>query len=1317
MRSQELFFYDSGAEALSKFRLDKLWSSMAPLLPDISGISARFMHFALLSRELTVEERRILTALLTYGPESIGRETQSAGQLLAIPRPGSISPWSSKATDIAQRCGLDCILRLERGIRYRFNTPGQRSLTPEEQFAVAPLLHDRMTQVLVRLESEAKILFKQAEPKPLVRLKGMDKKSLQEANRRMGLALSSQEIDYLLDFYRQAGRAATDVELMMFAQANSEHCRHKIFNAQWVIDGDPQNETLFGMIRHTHNLFPADTVVAYSDNSAVIADGVDTRCYRFYPEPEKRHYDHQQSDSHILMKVETHNHPTAISPYPGAATGSGGEIRDEGATGRGGWPKAGLTGFSVSNLSLPEAKQPWEGDYGKPDRIVSALDIMLEAPIGAAAFNNEFGRPNIFGYFRTFEMLVSGEMRGYHKPIMVAGGMGMVRDQHVQKQPLRPGDLIIQLGGPAMLIGLGGGAASSQASGQSDETLDFASVQRENAEMERRCQEVLNCCWQLGCDNPIQSLHDIGAGGLSNAVPELIHDGGVGGRLDLRHVPNDDHGMSPMEIWCNEAQERYMLAIRPEDLARFKSICLRERCPFAVLGEATEEKHLKVIDSNNQEVVVDMPLDVLLGKPPKMIREVERVWPELLPLQFPQSGSPTKGDVTGIDLNQAIYRVLKIPAVADKTFLVTIGDRSVTGLVSRDPMVGPWQVPVADVAVTARDFVGYRGEAMTMGERTPVALISGPASARLAIGEAVTNMAAAFTGGIEKIKLSANWMSPAGHRNEDANLFDTVRTVGMTLCPQLGISVPVGKDSMSMKTVWQQDGEDRSVTAPLSLIISAFAPVQDIRLSVTPVLKRDEDSVLILVDLGLRKNRLGGSALAQAYDQMGEVSADLDDPEMLNQFFSAMQQLISEKRILAYHDRSDGGLFVTLCEMAFAGRVGLKINLDGLGDDPASILFAEELGAVLQIRRKDQHRVLRLFEGCGFIQEIGAIGEGDHIRFFWQEEILIDQKRVDLHRAWSETTWRMQSLRDNPQCALEEYDRILDEEDPGLHAKVAFFPETEVREEKDLIHIPGLSLGVRPKVAILREQGVNGHVEMAAAFHRAGFKAVDVMMHDFLTGQVNLDGYNGLVACGGFSFGDVLGAGEGWAKSILFNETLSTRFAHFLRNDASFALGVCNGCQMLSRLKSMIPGSEAWPRFVRNKSEQFESRVAMVEIMDSPSIFFQEMAGSRLPIVCAHGEGRAEFSDMKAAKKVLDKGMVALRYVDNRGQSTETYPANPNGSPLGITGLSSEDGRVTIMMPHPERVFRVVQNSWYPDHWSGDSPWMRMFHNARRWLT
>jgi len=1294
-----------GAPALSPFRAEKLLKQVRELIPDVASVYAEFMHFVAVDDTLSDMQLGTLNRLLTYGPK-VPVEPADGILFLVIPRPGTISPWSSKATDIARNCGLRAIQRIERGVAYYLRTDAR--LTRHQRESLASLLHDRMTERVFHEMAGAELLFDVEEPRTLKRIPVLEggRDALAAANAELGLALADDEIDYLTESFQRLERDPTDVELMMFAQANSEHCRHKIFNASWDIDGEAQDKSLFAMIRNTNEVSGEGVLSAYSDNAAVLAGSYGQR---FYPDPASLQYGYSEEDINILIKVETHNHPTAISPYSGSATGAGGEIRDEGATGKGGKPKAGLTGFTVSNLHIPGFEQPWEMPGSRPDRIASPLDIMLEGPIGGASFNNEFGRPNLCGYFRTFEQTVAGpagdEVRGYHKPIMIAGGMGNIRSEHVDKGEIPVAAKLIVLGGPAMLIGLGGGAASSMDSGASSENLDFASVQRENPEMERRCQEVIDRCWQLGEANPIAFIHDVGAGGLSNALPELVKDGGRGGRFELRDVPNDEPGMSPAEIWCNESQERYVLAVEPDDMARFDAICRRERCPYAEVGEALEEKELKVHDAYFGDYPVELPMQVLFGKPPRMHRSAEKAH-----FTKPVFDSRT------IDVKEAAERILRLPSVASKSFLITIGDRSITGLVARDQMVGPWQVPVADVAVTSASYHGYAGEAMAMGERTPVACIDGPASGRMAIGETITNIAAAAIGKLSDIRLSANWMAPAGHPGEDENLYATVRAVGMELCPALGISIPVGKDSMSMKTVWEESSEQKSVTSPLSLIISGFAPVTDVRRTLTPELRRESgESDLILIDLGAGRNRIGGSALAQVYQSMGAVAPDLDDPEDLKAFFAVIQGLNSDNRVLAYHDRSDGGLFTSLCEMAFAGRVGVDVSLDGLAENDSQLareLFNEELGAVIQVRRKDTADILQQFSAAGLGEQVAVIGtlnEDDRIRVTFNDEAVIDEARSHYQKVWAETSYRMQALRDNSDCAAEEFAALDREDDPGLNASLTFDPSEDIAA-------PMINTGVRPRIAVLREQGVNGQVEMAAAFDRAGFASVDVHMSDVLSGRVTLDEFQALVACGGFSYGDVLGAGEGWAKSILFNTRGRDQFAAFFERSDVLALGVCNGCQMMSNLRELIPGTEGWPHFVRNRSEQFEARQVMVEVTPSRSLLLQGMEGSRLPVAVAHGEGRAEFRSQRHLDRIVSQEQVAMRYIDNAGGLTETYPANPNGSPQGITGLSNEDGRVTIMMPHPERVFRAVQNSWHPPEWDEDGAWLRLFRNARRWL-
>jgi len=1292
-----------GAPALSAFRHGKLLAQLIAKVPAVSGLYAEFAHFAEVSGTLGADEEQVLARLLKYGPSVPVQEP--AGRLfLVVPRFGTISPWSSKASDIAHNCGLSKIQRLERGIA--FYVQGEFSDANAQLIAAA--LHDRMTQLVLERFEDAANLFSHAQPKPLtaVDVLGGGRAALEPANIELGLALADDEIDYLVTSFTGLGRNPHDIELMMFAQANSEHCRHKIFNASWDIDGESQDKSLFGMIKNTYQMHSEGVLSAYKDNASVI---VGHEAGRFYPNPETGEYAATRQPVHILMKVETHNHPTAIAPFPGAATGSGGEIRDEGATGRGSKPKAGLTGFTVSNLNIPDFEQPWEKPYGKPERIVTPLDIMIEGPLGGAAFNNEFGRPALAGYFRTFEQRVETprgeEVRGYHKPIMLAGGMGNIREDHVQKGEISVGAKLIVLGGPAMLIGLGGGAASSMATGASSADLDFASVQRDNPEMERRCQEVIDRCWQLGEQNPIKFIHDVGAGGLSNAFPELVNDGGRGGRFDLRNIPNDEPGMAPHEIWCNESQERYVLSVDAGDFERFKAICERERCPFAVVGEATEELHLTVADSHFGNKPVDMPLNVLLGKTPRMHRSASR-----------EAELGDDFSAASVYLDEAVARVLRHPAVASKSFLITIGDRSITGMVARDQMVGPWQVPVADCAVTTTSYDVNTGEAMAMGERTPLALLDAPASGRMAIGETLTNLAAARIDKLSDIKLSANWMAAAGHPGEDARLYDTVRAVGMELCPQLGLTIPVGKDSMSMKTRWDEEGAEKSVTSPMSLVVSGFAPVVDVRQTLTPQLRLDKGATdLILIDLGRGQNRMGGSILAQVYGKLGRQAPDVDDAEDLQAFFAVIQGLNADGLLQAYHDRSDGGLLTTVLEMAFAGHCGLSLNLDGLLDDAdeiPAVLFNEELGAVIQVRQDDTEIVLAQFSAAGLGDCVAVIGQPINNGYvsisLGGNEVFSGDRRL-LQQQWAETSYRIQRLRDNVDCADQEFDALLEEDNPGLSVKLSF----DVNQD---IAAPYIKRGVRPQVAVLREQGVNGQVEMAAAFDRAGFTAVDVHMSDILSGRISLEDFKGLVACGGFSYGDVLGAGEGWAKSILFNARARDGFQAFFERSDSFALGVCNGCQMMSNLHELIPGSESWPHFVRNRSEQFEARVAMVQVQESPSIFLQGMTGSRLPIAIAHGEGHAEFENEAALLEADLSGTVALRYIDNHGKVTERYPANPNGSPRGITGLTTRDGRVTIMMPHPERVFRAVTNSWRPDEWQEDGGWMRMFRNARVWV-
>ncbi len=1286
-----------GAPALSTFRLERLLAALKHVEPSVGRLRADYLHFVDLLRPLAPAETAVLHRLLDFAADAPVAATP-AQLLLAIPRPGTISPWSSKATDIAHVCGLDAVRRIERGRAWRIEC--ESSLPAARLMALAPFLHDPMTEAVLTDASEARCLFEPQSHRPLARiaLGGDPPAAIAAANDALGLALSAAEIRYLADVFVELGRDPTDVEVMMFAQANSEHCRHKIFNADWIVDGLPALRTPFAMIRHTRDRSPEGVLSAYSDNAAVLAGSMGSR---FFPGAGDHSYRWQDEPVDILIKVETHNHPTAISPFPGAATGSGGEIRDEGATGRGAKPKAGLVGFTVSNLRIPDFEQPWEKDHGRPPRIASALDIMLEGPIGAAAFNNEFGRPGILGFFRTFEQRLgsdpAGVVRGYHKPIMIAGGLGNVRRAHVQKQPVPAMAPLVLLGGPAMLIGLGGGATSSQGSGAASVELDFASVQRGNPEMQRRAQQVIDACWAMGEDNPILMIHDVGAGGLSNAVPEVVAQEGGGGRIDLRLVPSDEPGMSPLEIWCNEAQERYVLALAPGRLAEFEALCRRERCPSAVIGQATGDGRLLVQDSRAGILAVDMPVAALLGQPPRMRREAHR-----------RLRAGDGFDARGLDAGECLERLLCLPAIADKGFLVTIGDRTVGGLISRDPLVGPWQVPVSDVAVTLSGLRGHSGEAMAIGERPPIALLDAPASGRIAVGEAITNIAAADVRRLGDVKLSANWMAACGEPGEDADLFDTVCAIGEVLCPALGVAIPVGKDSLSMQTRWRANGSDRAVVAPLSLIVSAFAPVADVRRTLTPVLDLTQgQSALILVDLGGGRDRLGGSSLAQVHGRIGDVPPDLDDPSRLVSFFAAIRELADAELVLAYHDRSDGGLAITLLEMAFAGRAAFDVDLGAVAA-PVAALFAEELGGVLQVRESELARVLAVLSGHGLAtlsRRIGTVGDGRRLSISAAGRRLIDDDRSRLQAIWSETSWRMQRLRDDPDCADEEQATRLDQDDPGLSWQLCFDPEEDIAS-------PMIATGSRPRVAILREQGVNSQVEMAAAFDCAGFLAVDLHMTDLIDGGADLDGFQALVACGGFSYGDVLGAGSGWARSILFNARARDLFAAWFADSRRLTLGVCNGCQMLAGLAELIPGAGTWPRFVRNRSEQFEGRLSLVEIAPSRSPFFDGMAGSRLPIAVAHGEGRAEFGSI--AQEQAAASLVTLRFVDNRGRVATRYPSNPNGSPQGAAGFTSEDGRVTIMMPHPERVFRTAQNSWHPANAGEDSGWMRIFRNARR---
>lgn len=1321
----------------------------------VADITAHYEHYVHVEPALEPEDHLRLTQLLDYGVQEAptGKENKNALVLRVFPRFGTVSPWASKATDIAHNCGLPGVRRIERGIRYVIvpsrGLLGSKSLDESQLARIAASLHDRMTQTVVDASFDGAALFASLPGKTIETIDVMAKgrAALEEADRRLGLALSEDEVDYLVDAFTQLGRNPTDVELMMFAQANSEHCRHKIFNAQWVIDGQDQPNTLFSMIRATHAAQPEGTVVAYSDNAAIMAGGPATVFHAGEPGGQAL-YRHYPATLHTLMKVETHNHPTAIAPFPGAATGAGGEIRDEGATGRGSKPKAGLTGFTVSSLRFKDAPEPWEADsHGLPERIASPLDIMIEGPIGGAAFNNEFGRPNLLGYFRSFEQTAGGMRWGYHKPIMIAGGLGSIDDRLTHKDPIPPGALLIQLGGPGMRIGMGGGAASSMSAGANSAELDFDSVQRDNPEMERRAQEVIDRCWQQGDGNPIIAIHDVGAGGLSNAFPELVNDAGRGAIFELKQVHLEESGLSPAEIWSNESQERYVLAVLPEDLPRFELIADRERCPYAVVGVATDERQLRVTygeglpgfaDAQHEQPAagqprpVDVPIDVILGKPPRMTRDVSRVMVSHEPV-----------DVVGIALDQAIERVLRHPTVASKNFLITIGDRTVGGLSSRDQMVGPWQVPVADCAVTLADYEGVRGEAMAMGERTPLAMIDAPASGRMAVAEALTNLAASDVQSLKDVKLSANWMAACGVEGQDAALYDTVSAVS-TWCQQLDLSIPVGKDSLSMRTSWQHEGESRQVIAPVSLVVTAFAPVGDVRATLTPQLRTDVgDTALILIDLGFGQQRLGGSVLAQVHGQAGQSVPDMDDAAALGAFFKTVRHLAAQGLVLAYHDRSDGGLLATVCEMAFAGRVGVSINLDMLTIDPHSAdwgdykirpeqvsvqrdeltlkaLFAEEAGAVIQVplaRRDDVLQQLRAAGLSAHSHVMGSLNKSDEIQIYRDGQCIYQKPRAQLGQQWAEVTRRIMALRDNPACAQAEYDRWQDPSDPGLSPRVGFDPQEDVAA-------PYVATGNRPRIAVLREQGCNSQVEMAWAFDRAGFEVLDVHMTDLLAGRASLADVQGLVAVGGFSYGDVLGAGEGWARTIRYNDQLADQFAQYFARPDTFALGVCNGCQMMAALASMIPGAEHWPRFTRNQSEKYEARLSLVEIADSPSLFMQGMAGTRVPVAVAHGEGYADFS------KQGDPGKVhgVLHYIDNHGARTEQYPNNPNGSAQGLTGVTTADGRFTIMMPHPERVTRNVMMSWAPERWGdhdtggqqsahgGYSPWLRMFRNARVWL-
>ncbi|HNP63098.1 MAG TPA: phosphoribosylformylglycinamidine synthase [Woeseiaceae bacterium] len=1283
-----------GQPALSNFRIAKLTRALKRLDERVDPLQAQFVYFVATNTDLSREERSRLDALLLTGDKS-PRPKKGAHQFIVVPRPGTISPWSSKATDIARACDIDAVDRIERGILYSVRFA--KNVSPDEAAAVAPALFDRMTEAVFTSSKDAERLFDVHEPAPLVviPLKAEGREALVAANISLGMALSDGEIDYLVQSYSGLDRDPTDAELMMFAQANSEHCRHKIFNASWIIDGEPQDKRLFGMIKSTTEKTPAGVISAYSDNAAVI-EGWDGA--RLMPAPTTREFAYVEEPIHILMKVETHNHPTAISPFAGAATGSGGEIRDEGATGLGAKPKAGLMGFTVSHLRIPGFAQPWEDDFPHPDRLATPLEIMIEGPVGGAAFNNEFGRPNLAGYFRTFETSLPGlpenEIRGYHKPIMIAGGVGNVRAEHAKKIDVPVGTKVVVIGGPAMLIGLGGGAASSLASGTSSEDLDFASVQRGNPEIERRAQEVIDRCWAMGKDNPILLIHDVGAGGLSNAVPEAVDHSKHGAIIELRDIANAEPGMSPMGIWCNEAQERYILLVADDRIDEFSALCERERCPASIIGTLTDDGNLVVNDRTFGNRVVDMPMQMLLGNPPTMERDVQH-----------QHLPDDELNLDGIELGEAAMRVLRFPAVADKSFLIHIGDRTVGGLSARDQMVGPWQIPVSDVAITASSFNSRTGEAMAMGERTPLAATNAPASGRMAVAEAITNIAAAPVENLSKVRLSANWMAAAGHPGEDANLYDTVKAVGDQLCREIGIAIPVGKDSMSMRTRWKDETGEYQVVAPVSLIVSAFAPVTDIAKHLTPQLRKtDQSSYLLLFDLGKGANRMGGSCLMQACRRSGGRTPDLDDATLLSGFFAAIQEMNSRGMLLAYHDRSDGGLFATVAEMMFASRLGVNLSLSGSRIDVLRQLFSEEPGAVVQVEKNKLTQVQMVLDRFGVTAAaIGRVDDSDQLTVQSDDDVMLQLDRTAMQREWSETSYRIQSLRDNPSTAKQEFDRILDRKDPGLSARLTFDPNDAMARTP-----PG---GTPPRVAILREQGVNSQYEMAAAFLRAGFAAVDVHMSDLLSGTDVLDNYQGVVACGGFSFGDVLGAGGGWAKSILYHSRTRDQFAAFFERKDTFALGVCNGCQMMSHLRELIPGAEHWPQFLRNTSEQFEARLSLVEVVESPSLFLAGMAGSRIPIATSHGEGRAVFADDTA--RYTSSYTVAMRYIDNYGQVADKYPANPNGSTDGICGLSNEDGRVTIMMPHPERVAMTSQNSWHPDDWGPEGPWMRIFRNVR----
>ncbi|MDU0809938.1 MAG: phosphoribosylformylglycinamidine synthase [Burkholderia sp.] len=1354
------FTFFSGSSALSNFRQVRLLDKLRKINSNIIEVHAQYVHFVLSNKPLSTYDKSRISELMEYGTpfKTIYNSTAAAvSTFIVLPRFGTVSPWASKALDIVLRCGLSSVFRIERAIEYYIVLEAdlphlEKLLSDDMRTALAEKLYDVMTESFVNSREDVKYLLLNKVPKKSIATINIlqdGRIALERANIELGFALSAVEIDYLIRIFQKIGRNPTDVELMMFAQVNSEHCRHKIFNAHWTIDGEVQNTSLFQMIRNTEELNPKGTIIAYSDNSAIIS-GKQANCW--FPKVVQRNNERECYGFHIelthtLIKVETHNHPTAISPFSGAMTGVGGEIRDEGATGRGARPKAGLSGFTVSNLNFPDAQEAWENardvaepiyernldkqyaTYGRPNRIASPLSIMIDAPLGSAAFNNEFGRPNLIGYFRTYEQNVCGKVFGYHKPIIISGGIGNISDEHVHKLNIPSGSLLIQIGGPGMRIGMGGATASSMETGSNTAELDFNSVQRGNPEIERRAQEVINSCWQLNNKNPILSIHDVGAGGLSNAFLELIDRANKGGRFELNKIYIEDSSLSPLEIWSNEAQERYVLAIAPDDLQRFEAICIRERCPFSVVGIATDTREFKLINdcgTNATEYPVNMHIDMLLGKLPRININVIRAKINRAP----------SINLTGLSLNDVAIDVLRHPTVSSKSFLITIGDRSVGGMSVRDQMVGPWQVPVADCAITTLDYTsGFSGEAIAIAERTPIAVIDAPASGRMAVGEVITNISAARIESLDKLKLSANWMAACGTLGEDAALFETVRSVGVDLCPELGIGIPVGKDSLSMKTKWNDECIEKEVISPISVIISAFTPVDCVRYHLTPQLRCITDvgnSVLIAIDLGRGKNRVGGSILAQVIQQVGDITPDVDNPQDLKSFFIAIQLLNRQNKILAYHDRSDGGLWASVCEMAFSGHVGVSLNVDMLildtnhesdygdskdwtkqisarrDDKMLRALFSEELGAVIQVRVIDRDAVLSMLRAHGLSacsHVIGTINDLDIIEVFRDAKKIYEAPRADLHRAWTNVSWRIARLRDNPTCADAEYDTLADSKDPGISPVLTF----DINED---IAAPYIAKGIRPPIAILREQGVNSHSETAHVFYLSGFDVHDIHMSDLLAGRANLKNFIGIVACGGFSYGDVLGAGEGWAKTIRFNKYLLDMFSSFFIRNDTFALGICNGCQMLSNLASIIPGADAWPKFTRNKSEQFEARFSSVEIKKSASIFFNGMEGSQIPIAVAHGEGFADFSQ----RGDLNRVAIAMCYVDNYGSPTEHYPFNPNGSPFGITSVTTDDGRFTILMPHMERVYRTVTMSWYPENWGDISPWMRAFRNARHWI-